>query len=61
MVSIFNTNRSNERATIKKYLQNIRPYILQDMINGLKTSGEWKIHLTMKTNFVSTQTIVRLS
>ena len=24
------------------------------MVDHLKTSGEWKIHLTMKMNFVST-------
>ena len=32
---------NNEILTIKKYLENIRP-------------GKWKIHLTMKMNFVST-------
>ena len=38
---------------MEKYVENIRPY-LQDMIDDLKSSGEGKIYLTMKTNIVST-------
>ena len=32
----------------------MRPYLL-DMIDNITTSGEWKIHLTMKINFVSSK------
>ena len=41
------------RITINVYLKNIRQY-LRDIIDTLKTFGEWKIHLTMKMNFVLT-------
>ena len=44
---------SNEKVIVKKYLENFRPYVLRDMKDNLKTSGEWKIHLTIKTNFAS--------
>ena len=37
-----------------KYLENIRPF-LREMIDDLKTPGEWKPNLRMKTNFVSTK------
>ena len=35
-----------------EYLEKIRSH-LRDMINDLKKSGEWKIHLTMKSKFMS--------
>ena len=38
----------------KEYLDIIRPY-LSDMINGYKTQSEWKIHLTMQINFISSK------
>ena len=44
---------SDEKSTFKKYLENIRSY-LWGMTDDLKTSGDWKIHLKMKRNFVST-------
>ena len=44
---------SDEKLTIKKYRENIRPY-LRDMIDNLKIFVEWKIQLTIKMNFVST-------
>ena len=34
--------------------ENIRPY-LHDMIDDIKKSGEWKIHLTMKMKFMSSK------
>ena len=34
------------------YLEKTRPY-LRDMIDDLKKPGEWKMHLTMKPNFMS--------
>ena len=34
-----NESDSDEKLAIKKYLENIRPY-LPDMIDNLKTSGE---------------------
>lgn len=41
------------RITINVCLKNIRQY-LRDIIDTLKTFGEWKIHLKMKMNFVLT-------
>ena len=38
----------------KEYLDIIRPY-LSDMINDHKTQSEWKIQLTMQTNFISSK------
>ena len=38
----------------KEYLDIIRPY-LNDMINDHKTQSEWKIHLTMQINFISSK------
>ena len=37
--------------TIKKYLDMIRPF-LNDMVNGHKTQGEWKIQLIIVINFI---------
>ena len=37
--------------TIKKYLDMIRPF-LNDMVNGHKTQGEWKIQLIIVNNFI---------
>ena len=45
--------RKTNNREMEKYVENIRPY-LQDMIDDLKSSGEGKIYLTMKTNIVST-------
>ena len=50
-------NSSDEKITIKKYFEYIRPY-LRDMSGDLKTSDEWKINLIMKTDFVSTTGLV---
>ena len=44
--------KGDEKLSIEQYLENVRPY-LHDMIDNLKISGEWKIHLTMKTNFMT--------
>lgn len=41
-----------EQLTIEKYLENIR-LDLWNKINDFKKSGEWKIHLAMKINFMS--------
>ena len=49
-------NESDEQLIFLKilqYLENIRPY-LHYLIDDLRTSGKWKIHLTIKINFVST-------
>ena len=40
--------------SVKEYLNKIRFY-LSDMINDVKTEGEWKIELTMKISFMSSQ------
>ena len=40
--------------SIKEYLNIIRPY-LSDIINDHKTQGEWKIHLSMTINFISSR------
>ena len=39
---------------ITEYINTIRPY-LSDIINNHKTQGEWKIHLTMAINFISSK------
>ena len=36
-----------KKVIINEYLENVRPY-LQDMIDNIKISGEWKINLKMK-------------
>ena len=38
--------------SIEEYLDEIKPY-LNDLIDDHKTQGEWKIHLTMAINFMS--------
>ena len=38
--------------SIEEYLNKIRPY-LSNMVNDLKTQGEWKIQLTIGINFLS--------
>ena len=40
--------------TIKEYNNMIRPY-LSDIINDYKTQCEWKTHLTMGINFLSSK------
>ena len=40
--------------TPSEYLDMIRP-CLSDMINDHKTQGEWRIHLTMAINFISSK------
>ena len=37
---------------MKGYLEKIRPH-LDDMIDDLKKSGDWKMHLAMKPKFLS--------
>ena len=44
----------DKTLSIKEYLDMIRPY-LGDIINNYKTQGEWKIVLTMSTNFNSSK------
>ena len=39
---------------IEQYLENIKPY-LGKMIDNLKTSGEQKLYLTRKSNFMSSE------
>ena len=46
----------DEKLKIEQYLENIRPY-LRDMIDHLKTSGNWKIHLTIKIKFMLSKDI----
>ena len=58
IISAFNNNYiqyestgdKDKTLTIKKYLDMIRPY-LNNIINGHKTQGEWKIYLTIAINF----------
>ena len=42
----------NKSLSLKEYLNKIRPY-LSNMINDLKTQGEWKIESRMEINFMS--------
>ena len=44
----------DKNLSIKEYIDIIRPY-LSDIINNYKTQGEWKIHLTMAINFISSK------
>ena len=41
----------NKTLSIEEYLTKIRPY-LKDIINNLKKSDTWKIHLTIAINWV---------
>ena len=41
----------NKTLSIEEYLTKIRPY-LKDIINNLKKSDTWKIHLTIGINWV---------
>ena len=38
--------------SVEEYLNNIRPY-LKGIINNLKKSDTWKIHLAISNNFIS--------
>ena len=38
--------------SVEEYLNKIRPY-LKGIINNLKKSGTWKIHLAISNNFIS--------
>ena len=42
----------DKMQSIEEYLNEIKPY-LSDIINDHKTQGEWKIQLTIATNFFS--------
>ena len=44
----------DKNLSVKEYIDIIRPY-LSDIINNHKTQGEWKIHLTMAVNFISSK------
>ena len=44
----------DKNLSIKEYIDIFRPY-LSDIINNHKTQGEWKIHLTMTVNFISSK------
>ena len=49
----YKSNGDKDKSlSVKEYFNKIRPY-LSDMINGLKTQGEWKIELPMAINFMS--------
>ena len=41
----------SKNTSIKQYLGKIRPY-LGNMIDNLRASGEWKIHLRIKVSFM---------
>ena len=44
----------DKNLSIKEYIDIIRPY-LSDIISIHKTQGEWKVHLTMAINFISSK------
>ena len=44
----------DKTLSINDYFDEIKPY-LNDIINDLKTQGEWKIHLTMVINLFSSK------
>ena len=39
---------------MNNFLDEMKPY-LSDIINNLKTQGEWRVHLTMAINFFSSK------
>ena len=42
----------DKKLSSKRYVENIGPH-LRNMIDDLKKSGEWKMHLTIKPKFIS--------
>ena len=44
----------NKNLSIKEYLDKIKPY-LRDIIINLQKSDTWKIQLTIVTNFISSK------
>ena len=44
---------------MKQYIEKIRPYF-GHMIENLRASGEWKIHLTLKINFSQQKTVAKV-
>ena len=46
----------NKTLSIKVYLDEIKPY-LKDILDDLKKSATWKIHLIIGTNFTSSKDI----
>ena len=47
-------SKGNENTSIEQYLEKIRPY-LGNTSDDLRPGGEWKIHLTIKINFISSK------
>ena len=47
-------DKKNKNLSLKEYIDIIRPYLC-DMINDHETQSEWKIQLTMQTNFISSK------
>ena len=48
---------TDKSVSIERYLRIIRGY-LKKMIDSNKKSGEWKIQLIMKTNFISARNFI---
>ena len=44
----------NKPLSIKEYLDKVKTYLI-DLIDYHKTQGEWKIHLTMTIDFISSK------
>ena len=44
----------NKSLSIKEYLDKVKTYLI-DLIDYHKTQGEWKIHLTMTIDFISSK------
>ena len=44
----------DKKLSSKGYVENIGPH-LHNMIDDLKKSGEWKMHLTIKPKFMSSK------
>ena len=47
-------SEGSEKLSIEQYFEKIKPY-LDNMIDKLIKSGEWKINLTTKINFLSSK------
>ena len=41
----------NQTLSVEEYPNKIKPYF-KDIINSLRKSGTWKVHLTIENNFI---------
>ena len=51
-----NSGGKNKNLSVKEYLDKIKPY-LKDIIINLQKSDTWKIQLTIPFNFISSKDV----